>query len=183
MNDQRLVHTYSGKKLDLDNVRADDININDIARGLGMLCRFSGQVSQFYSVAEHSIILSFIVKSELAKVALMHDAAEAYINDLLKPVKDGMNEYTSIEKSVLNVIFDKYGLDISLLPEVIKIEVRDLLPAEVEFLQPYSDWECLKDKYVRSLMLINTFSPPLSIIQFGARFDALFPNQHTGTWL
>ncbi len=111
--------TFSGREIDLVDVQPEQICINDIAAGLGKTCRFSGQIRRFYSVAQHSIILSKIVPDRLKKVALLHDASEAYLQDVIKPLKNLLgSSYTDIENKFEHAIFDRFGLDFDLLLEI-----------------------------------------------------------------
>lgn len=81
------VQTYTGRRVDPFNPRIQDINIHDIAAGLSKICRFNGQCLEFYSVAQHSVILSHCVPNSLAMYALLHDAEEAYLGDFQRPLK------------------------------------------------------------------------------------------------
>lgn len=65
------IQTFNGKRLDLSPPNPDQINIEDIAHGLSMLCRFNGQCTRFYSVAEHSVHVSHEIDEELALVGLL----------------------------------------------------------------------------------------------------------------
>ncbi|QKX44275.1 hypothetical protein HPE42_20935 [Escherichia coli] len=79
------IQTLSGKKFDYLNSTTDDVEIEDIATALSHICRFSGHLPEFYSVAQHSVLCSQIVPPEFAFEALMHDAAEAYCRDIPAP--------------------------------------------------------------------------------------------------
>lgn len=81
------VLTYTGRVFDVLNPSAKDIDILDIAHSLAMQCRFNGHCNQFYSVAQHCVILSHQVDQYFAREALLHHAAEAYIGDIVTPLK------------------------------------------------------------------------------------------------
>ena len=81
------ITTQSGKHFDFNNLSAADICIEDISCALSNLCRFTGHVQDFYSVAQHSVHVSYLVPPEFALEALLHDAAEAYCNDISAPRK------------------------------------------------------------------------------------------------
>lgn len=88
--------------------RPEEINVQDIAHQLSMICRYGGAVSSFYSVAEHSLILARYVRQvrpnnpRLALQALLHDAAEAYICDVPRPLKlmPQMDGYRAMEERI-----------------------------------------------------------------------------------
>jgi len=104
------IATYSGKKINFRDIKVEDINLIDIAKGLSNECRFGGQCDKFYSVAQHSILVSYLVSKELALEALLHDAAEAYIKDFPSPLKKIMPDYVKLEKQFEKVIKEKFGL-------------------------------------------------------------------------
>lgn len=81
------IQTYTGKQFDLVSPDPTLVDIDDIAHALSMTCRFGGHTRQFYSVAEHSMLVSAAVPPQHAFLALLHDAAEAYIGDLVRPFK------------------------------------------------------------------------------------------------
>ena len=117
---------YSGKELDLLNLREKDIDIIDIAHALSNECRFGGHCIRFYSVAQHSITCMKMAKIANLNIdyqltALMHDATEAYIKDLPRPIKALIPEYNNMEKIIWETIAKKYSL-----PNILPKEVTDI---------------------------------------------------------
>lgn len=109
-----IIQTYTGRHIDPINPNPEDIHIKDIAHSLSMTCRYGGQCLRFYSVAEHSVILSKLVEDlispEYALMALLHDASEAYLVDMPRPIKYVMPEYMAIEENLMKVICQKFSL-------------------------------------------------------------------------
>ncbi len=120
-----------------------------IAHSLSMLCRFTGHVKRFYSVAQHSVGVSLLVPQEMALAALLHDACEAFINDIASPLKhsDDMEGYRRVEARAEAAVFPKLGVADYLLPMHRDIKRADLimLATEQRDLMPPSDdeWGCL----------------------------------------
>ncbi len=104
------IQTLSGKKFDYLNSTTDDVEIEDIATALSHICRFSGHLPEFYSVAQHSVLCSQIVPPEFAFEALMHDAAEAYCQDIPAPLKALLPDYRRIEERVEQLIRAKFSI-------------------------------------------------------------------------
>ncbi|WP_458038723.1 HD family hydrolase [Pantoea ananatis] len=104
------ITTQSGKHFDYTNATADAICIEDIACALSNICRFTGHVQDFYSVAQHSVHVSYLVEPEFALEALLHDAAEAYCSDINSQLKQLLPDYLLMIKSVEEAIADKFGL-------------------------------------------------------------------------
>jgi hypothetical protein len=107
------IYTYSRKKIDLLNPKPMDIDINSISNGLSRICRFNGQIPVHYSVASHSLLMLQAAKTngesnEVLKAILMHDASEAYLGDIVKPLKEVLPRYKEIEENMSNVIYRKY---------------------------------------------------------------------------
>src|SRR5215204_134679 len=99
-----IIDTASGVRLDLDNPRAEDIRIEDIAGGLSKVCRFSAQPLEYYSVAQHALLVQRLVAEaghpELALVALHHDSHEAYVCDIPKPLKNKISAINDAYEAV-----------------------------------------------------------------------------------
>ena len=105
------IQTASGKAFYPLRPRRDDLFLSDIAHGLSNLCRYGGQCRTFYSVAEHSILLSYAVPPSLARWALMHDASEAYLIDVPKPIKPFLPQYKQAEHVLMELIAGRYDLE------------------------------------------------------------------------
>jgi hypothetical protein len=96
----------------------DMIMIDDIAHALSQQCRFGGHLPEYYSVAQHSVIISYIVPDHLKMAALLHDAAEAYVLDIPRPIKVNLPGYKEMEERILKLIFQKFDLDYALMQEI-----------------------------------------------------------------
>ncbi len=102
-----FIKTFSGKHFYYDKINKDDIVINDIAVSLSNMCRFAGHLSHFYSVAQHAVLCSQLVPQEFAFEALMHDATEAYCQDIPAPLKRLLPDYKRMEEKIDTVIREK----------------------------------------------------------------------------
>lgn len=109
------MNTYSGKKFSVLHPDMDSIDVVDIAHALSLLCRGNGHVKHFYSVAQHCINCAKLAKArnlsvKLQFACLLHDASEAYMSDVIRPLKKDLPYYVEIEDQLLEVIFEKYGI-------------------------------------------------------------------------
>jgi 5'-deoxynucleotidase YfbR-like HD superfamily hydrolase len=129
MSDTRThdwIRTYTGKRFYLFDPTTEMVCIEDIAHALSMLCRYTGHVQRFYSVAEHSMLVTGEVATQLHKDAtpglhhlnllrwaLLHDASEAYLGDVSRPLKwqPEMSRYRETEERVMRVIALRFGLE------------------------------------------------------------------------
>lgn len=100
----------SGRLLDLRNLQPEDIYIEDIAWGLGRTLRYGGHIREDYTVAMHSIVMSYMVPEEYALEALLHDAAEGYIGDIIWPIKALFPEVELFENRIALQIMKKFGV-------------------------------------------------------------------------
>ena len=105
-----IIIQYKNKVLDLYKLKPEDIQVKDIATALSKICRYAGRIPEFYSVAQHSVIVSKKVSPQLAFAALLHDAAEAYIGDVISPIKRDLPRFQQLEKIVFNVILERFDL-------------------------------------------------------------------------
>jgi len=107
------ITTYTGEDFTPLAPDANQIHIEDIAHALSLMCRANGHFIRFYSVAQHSINCANEAKarglSARVQIAcLLHDASEAYLSDITRPVKAHLPNYKEIEKRLQNTIFDKF---------------------------------------------------------------------------
>jgi len=112
MNSLTSIQTFTGIFFDPFNPRVEDVRIEDIAHALTMQCRFSGHVRKRWSVAQHSLMVSDLCPPGLRLEGLLHDAAEAYVIDLPRPLKNasGFERYREIESDVYHAIAKRFGL-------------------------------------------------------------------------
>ena len=137
------IQTYSGRRFTPTNPNPDAIVIQDIAHALSMQCRFSGHVKRFYSVAQHSVLVSYICNFEDALWGLMHDATEAYLIDVPRPLKRSgkFDAYLEFEHKMQLAICKRFVLP-EKEPESVKIADTILLATEArDLMSPLrSDW-------------------------------------------
>ena len=117
------IHTNSGKQFYAFDPSPDMVDINDIANGLSKLCRYAGQCDEFYSVAQHSVIISKFVSPEHALAGLLHDAAEAYLTDIPRPIKHMFNEhagnlFSNTESAIFAAVAERFEISSEIPEEV-----------------------------------------------------------------
>lgn len=110
-----FIRTYEGKNFHIFEPKVEDVCIGDIAHALSNLCRFAGHSRSFYSVAQHSVLVSRILEGQgyaamVVMIGLMHDAPEAYIVDLPTPIKLQMPFYMDTEAKIWRCITEKFGI-------------------------------------------------------------------------
>ncbi len=125
LREKRQIVTSSGRVVTLTDPKPDDIDLGDIAEALSKLCRYGGNLRRFYSVAQHSVLCSQYVEGgpHLQRAALLHDAAEAYVGDLIWPLKAllrdksefSTSDFDDIEERFALVIEERFGLTAGLL--------------------------------------------------------------------
>jgi len=104
------IQTYTGLKfwpLEIER-NINNICIEDIAHALSMICRFGGHCNNFYSVAEHSYHVSFFCNNQLE--GLLHDAAEAYLFDIPKPLKQKLENFVLYEFQLQKIIYNYFNV-------------------------------------------------------------------------
>lgn len=130
----------SGRRFDLLDPWSSEFDIEDIAHGLANVCRYAGQCRAFYSVAEHSLLVSQIV-NRYAFEALLHDAAEAFIGDITRPLKMLLPDYREIEARIEAAVAERFGLDGAAKATIKEADLRVLAAEQQQVMAPgCADW-------------------------------------------
>jgi len=105
------MQTFSVNWFDYDELNKDAIVPLDIAWHLSMQCRFTGACKYLYTVAQHSVLVSYLVPPELALDGLLHDAREAYTGDPNRPFKQKIGEaWYNVEDQIAEAVADRFGI-------------------------------------------------------------------------
>ena len=163
---------HSGAYFDFEAPESSDFTIEDIAHGLSMVCRFAGQCGQFYSVAQHSVHVSGIVAAGHAYQGLMHDAAEAFVGDVSKPLKVMLPQYSVIERRVEAAIFSRFGVTAPLPPEIKEADVLMLVTEQYQLMRNRDEWSYTRGRKPLDIE-IPSWSPAEAKARFMERYAAL----------
>lgn len=129
------IKTVTGRHFDLMQPEPEQVDIEDIAWGLSNLCRFAGQTPRFYSVAQHSVLVSDYLHPLFRLHGLLHDAAEAYLGDVMGPAKALLPDYQRLEALVMQAISERFNLFWSSEANEHVVEAdRAVLGAEIKLL-------------------------------------------------
>ena len=135
------IQTYTGRQFWPGEPRVEDVNIVDIAHALSMQCRYSGHCKHFYSVAEHSVHVSFSLPTEHRLWGLLHDASEAYLTDVPRPIKPLLRGYADLEANIMAVICERYELPFNEPAEVKRVDTAILADEMVQLMaEPPAPW-------------------------------------------
>lgn len=191
------METFSGAEVQLDDPMPSMFNIKDIAVGLANTCRFNGHVKRYYSVAEHSVIVSQILTAQgkpgLALAGLLHDAAEAYLGDVISPIKGllrptdydydpGRPLYDDLTESIEVVIGKAFDIDPALFSYP-AVKAADTLALRMEALalchSRGSRWHWSEETLVTPFpegIKINCWDPLVAQFNFKLAYERLTPN-------
>jgi hypothetical protein len=162
--------TYSGVKYYPAAPDAADVRIVDIAHHLARICRYTGAIkTEHYSVAEHSVHVSHCVPPHMAFMGLMHDAPEAYVSDINRPLKRSLPDYARIEALNWAVIAEKFGLPIELPREIHAADISVYL-TERDALMPPMPGDTGYDQGERAPVKILSLAPNAAEYLFLQRY-------------
>jgi len=167
--------TYTGKKFYPVDPHPDDICIWDIAHALARICRFGGHVQEFYSVAQHSVLVSDDCSSAPLQ-ALLHDATEAYVGDVVRPLKYALPDYIVIEERVWEAVCEKFGMQKLMHPHVKISDNKALMTERRDLLTPTDHVWSLDGKVKPFDQKIIPMSPVQAESLFMQRFKQLTGN-------
>jgi hypothetical protein len=174
MNEQTKssISVVGGQFFDLLNPSNSEYDIDVIATALSNLCRYTGHVTRFYSVAEHSVLVSKIVPSKYALEGLLHDASEAFVGDVSSPLKKLLDRYQEIEYNVQEDIAKRFGL-VFPFPEEIHKADKQLYWAERKAIAPAVDSLWHKEFRASRKVEPQGWTPPVAKKKFIARFNEI----------
>lgn len=176
-----FMQTFTGRQFWPMDPRASEVFIEDIAHSLAMQTRYAGHCLRFYSVAEHSVLLARYFRRQGASVdvqlwALLHDASEAYLVDVPRPVKPFLAGYKAAEARVMRAICDRFDLAHEMPAEVhaadgaiIGNERANMAPCVAEW---YATGQGLDGVYLRN------WRPEVAELEFLAEFKRLMDERH-----
>lgn len=173
------LQTFSGIKFYPLDPHPEEVTIEDVAHGLSNLCRFAGQCQEFYSVAQHCVLVAQALEEELGATSeecfqgLLHDAAEAYVVDLPRPVKHDprMGSYREIEKKVFAAIATRFDIPSEEYAIVKTADNRMLATEARDILGPTPEvWQEISEPFIK---YINPWSPNVARNMFLAHYQYL----------
>lgn len=129
--EKNCIRTYSGIYMNVFEPTEEMVCLEDIAHALSNTCRFGGHTPKYYSVAQHSVFCAENTKGDKLE-ALLHDASEAYLTDMPKPIKQRLRNFKKLEDNLMFVIAKKFGFNYPLSRET-KIVDELALKDEWEF--------------------------------------------------
>lgn len=166
--------TRSGNKFFPLDARPEDVLIEDIAFALSNVSRFGGH-TRFYSVAEHSCIVADHLPPALKLLGLLHDATEAYLGDVVRPLKQQLPEYKRAESNLWKVIAKRFSLPVDMPPIIKEVDNRALLAERNHLMEANENtrnWYW--DTYVVPLpCFIHCHSPEPARREFMKRYNEL----------
>ena len=146
------IQTYSGKRFVLYDPKPDMVDVIDIAHSLAHIARFNGHTDRFYSVAEHCVVMAQQLDQEYQLAALLHDAGEAYVGDMARPLKQLIGaEFKRYEDRILVCIFDALGVSAARQPlswpfatdvgaTIKDADLRMMNTERIQLLSPIQHW-------------------------------------------
>ncbi|MCG8694668.1 MAG: hypothetical protein MI806_25965 [Minwuiales bacterium] len=166
------IETYTGRQFWPLDPHFGDVSIIDIAHALANKCRFSGHTTRFYSVAQHSVLVSRHVPKEHALWGLLHDAAEAYLPDVASPLKNHLPGFRDFESGVGRAIAERFRLPWP-MPAEVKRADKAILADERRAVMPrtHRKWDYLTERPLG--IRIHPVMPQAAELAFLARFAEL----------
>lgn len=172
------MQTYTGRAFFPMAPRVADVDPLDIAHALAHICRYGGHTHAFYSVAEHCVLMSHWVEREAGAAAalwaLLHDATEAYVGDVVRPLKRQMPDYTAAEAHLMDVICARFGLDPT-TPAIVKEADNRILQNERAALlrPPPRPWESVEQLEPLPDVVVEAWRPEVAELKYLSRLASL----------
>jgi uncharacterized protein len=168
----------SGAVFDFLDPSASQFTIDDIAHGLANICRYAGQCSDFYSVAEHCLLVSRVVEPRIALEALLHDAAEAFLGDVTRPLKQLLPEYKCIEERVQQAIFDRFEANLAATTSIKSADIAVLAAEQAQIMPLGTDAWAAEANVTPAPVVVMFLSPSEAKKAFLDAFSAFKGERH-----
>jgi hypothetical protein len=165
------MQTYTGLQFWPLDPKPEEICIEDIAHALSMMCRYNGHCQRFYSVAEHSVLVSLNVDQRFALHGLLHDASEAYFGDIIRPIKPFI-DVGEIALGIDLAIFKRFNIDPGFGNYEVKRVDNAILVDEMRELMPNQPAKWYLPEPALCIP-INCWSPEVAKRRFLKRFEVL----------
>ena len=164
----RCIRTFTGIYVDIENPTPGMFCIEDIAHALSQIPRFGGHLPVFYSVAEHSISCALMARNEGETKqnifnALMHDCSEAYLGDIVSPIKAICKDYKKLEIKIMTILAKKFNFDYGMFGLTTYTQFLDRAMLEHEwnafFLNKLNNQRNMNDIEIEFLTLFAIYNP------------------------
>ncbi len=169
--------TFAGRKfwpLDPDPA---DVCIEDIAHALSLICRFGGHTGAFYSVAQHSCLVSDLLPPPLQLEGLLHDATETYCGDMVQPLKASLPVFRHVEEKIWIAVAQHFGLPVVRSPQVKAADLAVLMAEKRDLLPHALRWSDEFEAIAPMATHIEPMPPEVARAMFLNRFERLTQNE------
>ena len=187
---KNAMQTFTGKMFDVFDPDPNQIDIFDIAHHLSLMTRFNGACKWFYSIAQHSINCSQRAadyhyprpsEEKLALALLMHDAAEAYVGDIVRPIKRKITDFSVVENGVMDAINTRFDLppvaEIRGYKAAIKeVDNRMLVTEKLQLMDPNVRW-AIEDIFEPYDLELELWQPRAAEMLFLSHFARYRPDE------
>lgn len=177
--DDHWISLLSGARFNYNRPEESDVTIEDIASALSNVCRFSGHLPRFYSIAQHLVNTSRIVPVEFSFDGLMHDTAEAFTNDLPTPLKWALPIFKELEHKIESAMAEKFGFTFPYHPSIkeadtIMLMLEKYYVKEDDSVWPqYEEWTKRRLARYRDQVVLDSWQPRRAKREFLERFEEL----------
>ncbi len=170
------ISLLSGARFNYNAPEESEVTIKDIAGSLGNVCRFSGHLPRFYSVAQHLVNASYIVEEQFAFDTLMHDTAEAFTNDLPTPLKVAFPVFKELEVKIESAMAARFGFNYP-YPKEVKLADTQMLLLEKTYVKlDNSEWayyNSVKYDHLFDRVDLTSWRPSIARNRFLQRYEEL----------
>lgn len=167
------ITTYSGQKFYPDTCEIDHIPIADIAHALSQNCRYNGHLEGFYSVAEHSIIVSHLCHPQQALWGLLHDVTEAFVPDIPRPLKPFIAGFDDFEAKIMEQVCKRWHLAKEMPESVAYIDKHIVGEEAAHMFREPPDWIRFYDRIPRAARMFRNWGPAAAEHRFLERYSEL----------